>query len=222
MPSFWDWLRALWLFFLTSLWLVLGWKIIQSTALLSFLLDNLYILTLGMIFVAIILPITCSTYMHYIFWGKHDSKLPAWLASWPSWHEGLWEWFIASTATVIVVLLLFICTMVILFPIYGVRGGNVDPDRVQAIMEPVGNVLMPIALGLWLLIAAKMQRWKRLWAKKAKAKAEAKTEAKAKANAEITAKQKQALKHIVTLTTEEEMELLKQQLNKKPPKSGGQ
>lgn len=77
MPSFWDWLRALWLFFLTSLWLVLGWKIIQSTALLSFLLDNLYILTLGMIFVAIILPITCSTYMHYIFWGKHDSKLPA-------------------------------------------------------------------------------------------------------------------------------------------------
>jgi hypothetical protein len=104
--------------------------------------------------------------------------------------------------------------MVILFPIYGVRGGNVDPDRVQAIMEPVGNVLMPIALGLWLLIAAKMQRWKRLWAKK--------TEAKAKANAEITAKQKQALKHIVTLTPEEERELLQQQLNKKPPESGGE
>ena len=210
MPSFWDWLRALWLFFLTSLWFVLGWKIIQSTALLSFLLDNLYILTLGMIFVAIILPIACSTYMHYIFWGKHDSKLPAWLASWPSWHEGLWEWFIASTATVIVVLLLFICTMVILLPIYGAGGENVDPDRVQAMMEPVGNVLMPIAFGLWLLIAAKMQRWKRLWAKKAKAKAE------------ITAKQKQSLKDIVTLTPDEELELLKQQLNKKPPKSGGQ
>jgi hypothetical protein len=108
--------------------------------------------------------------------------------------------------------------MVILFPIYGLRGGNVDPDRVQAIMEPVGNVLMPIALGLWLLIAAKMQRWKRLWAKKAKAEAKA----KAKANAEITAKQKQSLKHIVTLTPDEELELLKQQLNKKPPKSGGQ
>ena len=59
-----------------------------------------------------------------------------------------------------------------------------------------------------------MQRWKRLWAKKA--------EAKAKAKAEITAKQKQSLKHIVTLTPEEELELLKQQLNKKPPESGGQ
>jgi hypothetical protein len=161
-----------------------------------------------------ILFVDTNTSVEHIFWGKHDSKLPAWLASWPSWHEGLWEWFIASTATVIVVLLLFICTMVILFPIYGVRGGNVDPDRVQAIMEPVGNVLMPIALGLWLLIAAKMQRWKRLWAKK--------TEAKAKANAEITAKQKQALKHIVTLTPEEERELLQQQLNKKPPESGGE
>jgi hypothetical protein len=67
---------------------------------------------------------------------------------------------------------------------------------------------------VWGVVSTLMFRWKRLWAKK--------TEAKAKANAEITAKQKQALKHIVTLTTEEEMELLKQQLNKKPPKSGGQ
>jgi hypothetical protein len=186
---------------LLIVWILAGKATFYTGVALSALFPNGFFLEAAIFLIIFPLPVTIFAYIHYGLWGKADTNKPKWIASNASMHEATWQWFIAVVASIVAVIMLSLASVV--------TQGTLNPANL-----PNEKELNLYTFLVWGVVSTLMFRWKRLWAKK--------TEAKAKAKAEITAKQKQALKHIVALTPEEEMELLKQQINKKPPESGGE
>lgn len=197
-----DILSALWLLLLLIVWSLAGKATFYIGAAFSGLFDNSFFIGMAIFLIVFPLPVIIFAYIHYGLWGKADTNKPKWIASNASMHEATWQWFIAVVASIVALIMGAVAI--------AITGGTLNPNFPNRFESQINT----FALLVWLTISTLMFRWKRLWAKKVKAKATAK--------AEITAKQKQSLKDIVTLTPEEETELLKQQLNKKPPESGGQ
>jgi hypothetical protein len=172
-PSFKDWLNTFWLLFLVGAWIWVGKLIFLSMSFMGLLTNNLWIGLVGLLFAAFIFPITLSTYLHYVFWGKRNSKFPVWIATVPSWKEGLWQWFIAFTAFFGV--LFFIAAIAFLVfglgflvsslisQFYGEDNAKsfIDGFFSRFSMEELLERLSPFFGIFWLLIASEMMAWKR-------------------------------------------------------------
>jgi hypothetical protein len=180
-PSFKDWLNAFWLLFLVGVWIWVGKIIFLSISFIGLLTNNLWIGLVGLLFAAFIFPITLPTYLHYIFWGKRNSKFPVWIATVPSWKEGLWQWFIAFTAFFGVLFFIGIIVLFILGLVFGLgflasslinqfHGEDYAKEFIHGFfngffrslsMEEFLQRLSPFFGILWLLIASEMMAWKR-------------------------------------------------------------
>jgi hypothetical protein len=163
-PSFKDWLQAFLLLSLMAAWFFLATVIIFGLIGLGALMNNDYVVLLSFPVALIVFPICFFTYIHYLLRGERNPNRPAWLATYDSWNEGVWRWFIASTATIIVLTIMVVSTWSLL----ETMGGLDDPDIGRAVLRSLekNQFLNNALVALWIAIMAWMFRWKRLWDKK--------------------------------------------------------
>jgi hypothetical protein len=208
---FLDFLNAVWLLFLTGVWIAIASKIIDFSTIVSYLSNNIYIF-LGALFVAIVvIPIIFFTYVHYLFWGiwkKQNSNFPIWLATMPSWDEGTWQWSIAFTANAVMAVLMGI---IIFF-----FDSNLPPDlsdyEVKYRLKELGEKIIPFFTIIWLVIATSMLKGKRKWAeRKMKKKAQNQTPQQS-AQAELITKIQSEVKPPRPSTIDDELGRLKSQI----------
>jgi hypothetical protein len=195
-----DILCTFWLLLLVIVWSLAGKATFYVGVALEALFPNGFFLPAAIFLIIFPLPVTIFAYIHHFLWGKADTNKPKWIASNASMHEAMWQWFIAVTASIVVIVMVIIF-MSITGRFNNFYGSSQLEDKVNAYFSLV-----------WFVIATLMFRWKRLWGKKTAAK---KTKQEAKTV-------QQSVKQHLTLTVDDELELLKQQINKKPPESGGE
>ncbi|MFM8293493.1 MAG: hypothetical protein ACKN9E_02960 [Microcystaceae cyanobacterium] len=199
-----DILQAIWLSFLSTIWTLVGVGVVYLWLGIGALLNNPSLGLFGLLLAIFPVPIILFAYINHILWGKSDSNQPPWIASNSSMHEATWQWFIAST-TSIVVFIMMVGVVMVTHPAnfydypYRYRYRNYDRFYEQ--------IAVYLSL-VWYVIATLMFRWKRLWAKKAANKQIRKAEVK-KINHE------QSVKQTLALTIDEELEQLKQTMKKK-------
>lgn len=201
-----DILQAGWLSLLMIPWVFFGTFITLGTIPLGALFDSGLVGVSGLMVSLTFFPILLFAYIHSVIWGKRNGKTP-FLPSRLSWIEGLAQWLIAVTASLIVMVMMSL----VIYVSFDATGGFYDRDIARVVMYNLThnkNLTLFFSL-VWYVVATLMFRWKRLWGKKNKHEAK-------------TFKPEQSIQHHLHLTVDEELELLKQQLNKKPPKSGGQ
>ena len=211
LPSLKDWLHTLWVALATVVWMAGLKNFWTDPEIVSFVLHHPEFLRSLIFLTVFVMPLMILAYIHWFLWGKRTSQLPWWLPSVRSWGEGLWQWSISFVGFAIPF------KAIALFAEKSTEWGmglTGNPFLVFRLKPDLIETLTVLTLIFWFLFMGEAHLARRRisnWWNAHTAK-----------KAEITAKQKQSLKHIVTLTPDEELELLKQQINKKPPKSGGQ
>lgn len=133
LPSFKDWLHTLWLFVLVAIWVSLM-KWLWNEDRVAFFLRDKYLFLWWCIFNGMILPILLGTYIHYIFWGKHNPMLPSWFASGRSWVEGIWQWGV------------IISTLWVVHTIFRVLNYGFNP------LQPIGHTSFEVSVFLSLVV----------------------------------------------------------------------
>lgn len=138
-----------------------------------------------------VFPILFFTYVHYLFRGQRDAKRIVIFATAPSWKEGLWQWFIAFTAflgVLIFMLALLLLFLGIIFLVSALMNQSVGEDPggaftvgffrglERSLENALPERLIALPAILWLLIASEMMAWKRRTAQPQKLKTTQKAE----------------------------------------------
>jgi hypothetical protein len=158
-PSFGDLVKVFWLIIQTGVCIFLATLVFFGFIAIGSLLNNYSFYWLGLFIALTVFPILFFTYVHYLFWGQRGVKRIVIFATAPSWNEGLWQWFIAFTASAIVMTLMFLL-------LYSATSGafeSGDRDLASYIMRSlISNPRLTAFFNvLWFMIAAVMMAWKR-------------------------------------------------------------
>jgi hypothetical protein len=164
-----------------------------------------------------VMPLMILSYIHWFLWGKRTSQLPWWLPSVRSWGEGIWQWGISFIGLAIPF------KAIAIFAKQSSEWGVTltgNPFLVLHLKPDLIETLAALTLIFWFLFMGEAHlarrritnwwnsperlRWFR-WSKKSTAK---------------KVQPGQSVKKHFPLTVDEELELLKQQLNKKPLSQG--
>ena len=172
-PSFQDLLKTFWLLIQTVLSVFISTFVFYGFIMIAALSDNAWVAGLGFLVCITVFPILFFTYVHYLFWGQREAKRIVVFATAPSWKEGLWQWFIAFTASVIVFTLMFTILFVSFSAAYDFGDRLFARTLLRALMH--SSRLNTFLFLLWIFIASEMMAWKRRIAQRQKTKLTATT-----------------------------------------------
>lgn len=184
-PSFKDWGQTIWLVALMVLWFFIGTAIIFGMVAVGAWIDSPSVVLLSFPIALIVFPICFFTYIHYLRWGQRNPNRPAWLATYPSWNEGVWQWFIIFMAFLGILIfmaaiallnlgLVFLLSSLIRTFLGEDASGEFLKGFARGFRESTNGQLperlAPFITILWLFIMALMFRWKRSWERKINSK----------------------------------------------------